>query len=134
MFDSKTKELVTTNRFYATDIGIGNFAAGPRLDKGLDGILENVIYNELNFRYMDVAIASVDGSATVFVSDPLDSPRYWLVSANIGDSQTRENVLEQPMAVRDFRPNTAITLDGFPLEDIDGIRIIMLRDWLREEW
>ena len=49
--DSSTRGyLRTSDKFYASDIGIRNFIAGARRDD-IEGILENVVYNELVYRY-----------------------------------------------------------------------------------
>lgn len=132
-YDSKTKEyLVTADKFYATDLGVRNSVAGFRQDDDLDGILENMVYMELCYRYGNVAVLSVDGLEVDFVSDPIRSPMYWQVSINIGDLETRERELRSLRAIQDNYPRTVITFDRFPMDDIDGIRIVQLKDWLLE--
>ena len=130
-YDSKTKDyLMTSDKFYATDLGIRNHLAGLRQTEDLDGIMENVVYQELRYRYGDVAVMSVDNLEVDFVSDPIHSPMYWQVCLNIGDAHTRERELRSLRAIPDNYPKTVITYDRFPMDDIEGIRIVQLKDWL----
>lgn len=132
-YDSKTKEyLVTSDKFYSTDLGVRNNVAGLRYYEDLDGIVENIVYQELRYRYGHVAVLSVDNLEVDFVSDPIHSPMYWQVSLNIGDANTRERELRSLEAIPDNYPKTIITYDRFPMDDIDGIRVVQLRDWLME--
>lgn len=130
-YDTKTKGyLVTSDKFYATDLGVRNSVAGLRQIDDLDGIMENIVYQELRYRYGDVAVLSVDNLEVDFVSDPVRSPMYWQVCLNIGDAGTRERELRPLRAIQDNYPKTIITYDRFPMDDIDGIKVVQLRDWL----
>ena len=130
--DSKTKEyLLTTDKFYATDLGIRNRVAGFRVDD-IDGILENVVHNELLYRYGNAAVCAVGRYEVDFVSETADGPAYFQVSMNIGDADTRERELRPLMALDDNYPKTIIVYDRFPLRDIDGVRVVGIVDWLTE--
>ena len=52
---------------------------------------------------------------------------------NIGDKSTRDRELRPLRSVNDNYPKTIVTYDRFPMDDIDGIRIVSLKDWLMEE-
>lgn len=131
--DLKTKEyLRTSEKFYAADTGIRN-AVVPYRESDLDGMIENVVFNELTFRFGRASVCSVGGLEVDFVADSEGSPSYYQVCMSISDESTRERELRPLRSVSDNYPKTVITYDRFPLKDIDGIRIVCLKDWLVEE-
>lgn len=128
--DSKAKEyLRTADKFYAADLGIRHCRV-PYSLSDLDGIMENVVYNELAYRYGEVAVCSVGQYEVDFIADPVGSPSYYQVSVSITDPATRERELRPLRAIGDNYPKTVITYDRLPMDDIDGIRIVSLLDWL----
>lgn len=130
--DSKAKEyLRTADKFYATDLGIRHCRVPYSLND-LDGIMENVVYNELAYRYGEVAVCSVGQYEVDFIADPMGSPSYYQVSVSITDPATRERELRPLRAIGDNYPKTVITYDRLPVNDIDGIRVVSLLDWLLE--
>ncbi len=130
--DLKTKEyLRTTDKFFITDLGIRNSQIPFHIDD-MDGILENIVYNELRYRFRDVAVCDQGRYKVDFVADPVGSPSYYQASMSILDPDTREREIRPLRMIDDNHPKTVITLDGSPVDDIDGIRIVRLRDWLLE--
>lgn len=128
----KTQEYLTTqDKFYAQDLGIRNHLNALREDD-IDGILENVVYNELMYRYGDVCICSVGRYEVDFVTDPMGRPSYYQVCTSINDESTRNRELRPLRMIEDNYPKTIITYDRFILGDIDGIKVINLMDWLKE--
>ncbi len=131
--DSKTKEyLRTADKFYAADLGIRHSQL-PFHVNDLDGILENVVYNELVYRYGDVAIYNVDSYEIDFIVDPMGTPSYYQVSLSVADSTTLEREMRPLKLIQDNYPKTIITYDRFLMKDVDGIRVVSLLDWLMEE-
>ncbi len=130
--DIKTLEYLTTqDKFYAQDLGVRNHLSTFREDD-MNGILENIVYNELIFRYGNACVCAVGRYEVDFMVDPLDKPSYFQVCMNIGDESTRERELRPLRSISDNYSKTIITYDRFMLDDIDGIRIVPLIDWLRE--
>lgn len=130
--DIKTLEyLKTQDKFYAQDLGVRNYLSTFREDD-MDGILENVVYNELIYRYGDVCVCSVGRYEVDFMVDPLHRPSYFQVCMDIKDESTRERELRPLRAISDNYPKTVITYDRFMLDDVDGIRIVNIIDWLKE--
>lgn len=128
--DSSTRGyLRTSDKFYASDIGIRNFIAGARRDD-IEGILENVVYNELVYRYGNASVCDVNGLEMDFISEADGRLMYFQVSVSIGDAGTREMELRPLRALRDGYPKTVIIYEGFPQKDIDGIRIVGILEWL----
>ncbi len=130
--DIKTKEcLRTSDKFYAADLGVRNRMASFRLDD-LDGILENVVYNELVYRYGKAAVCDVGGKEIDFIAGAGGSTMYFQVSLSILDKGTREREMAPLRAVQDNYPKTIIVYDRIPTIDADGIRIVNVVDWLLE--
>ena len=51
---------------------------------------------------------------------------------SINDETTMERELRPLRAIPDNYPKTVITYDRFLLDDVDGIRIVNVLDWLKE--
>ena len=131
--DLKTKEyLRTSEKFYAADLGLRNIIV-PYSETDLDGMLENIVFNELIFRYGRASVCSVGDLEIDFVANSEGTPSYYQVCMNIGDKSTRDRELRPLRSVNDNYPKTIVTYDRFPMDDIDGIRIVSLKDWLMEE-
>ena len=130
--DSKTKEyLRTTDKFYISDMGIRHSQI-PFHPGDLDGIVENIVYNELLYRFGDVSVCDVNPYEVDFVADPMGTPSYYQVSLNVTDPITLERELRPLRRIADNYPKTLITYDRFPMDDVDGMRIVNLKDWLME--
>ena len=130
--DHKTQEyLMTSDKFYAQDLGIRNHIAPYRQDN-IDGLLENVVYNELVYRYGEVCTCSVGDMEVDFIVDPLGDPEYFQVTMNLSDPKTLEREIRPLRELDNNYPKTIIVYDRYPLDDIDGVRIVNLMDWLLE--
>lgn len=130
--DSSTMDyLETSDKFYATDLGVRNIVS-PMRDGDVSAMIENIVFNELRYRYKSVVTFDVEGKEIDFVADPMGSRRYYQVCMSIADDNTRERELRPLREVGDNYPKTVITLDRYPVDDIEGIRIVRLIDWLQE--
>lgn len=131
----KGKELLNPKRkFYPTDLGLRNLAAGfPTGDIGFQ--LENVVCNELVKRQFDVSVGSLpDGSEIDFVARrSTGEQHYYQVTQSLLDEGVYERELAPLRKIGDSFPKTVLTLDGFRTGFTeDGIRIVGLIDWLLE--
>lgn len=127
---SKTKEyLRTSDKFYASDLGIRH-AIVPFKENDYDGILENIVFNELLYRYKEVATYDVDGMEVDFVTEPNGSPSYYQVCMSIANKETRERELAPLRTLKDNFPKYVITFERFITDEIDGIKIVQIVDWL----
>lgn len=88
-------------------------------------MLENLVFMELMYRYGNVSTVDVDGKEIDFMSyDQRGDPIYFQVSVSIADRGTREREQEPIRKVRDNYPKTIVTLERYPYDNIDGIRIV----------
>ena len=128
--DSSTMEyLSTSDKFYASDLGIRNAVVKEQPgDRAM--MIENVVYNELLFRYGSVATADVNGNEVDFVAGKSDAKEYFQVCVSLADGETMERELRPLRAIKDCYPKTVITYERHPAADINGIRVVRLADWL----
>ena len=130
--DLKTLEYLTTqDKFYAQDLGVRNHLCAFR-EEDMDGVMENVVYNELMYRFGNACVCAVGRHEVDFMVDPLGKPSYYQVCMSLNDESTRERELRPLKAIPDNYPKTVITYDRFMLDDIDGIRVVSILDWLKE--
>jgi len=130
--DSKTSEyMVTSDKFYAQDLGIRNHVA-PFRPEDIDGLIENVVFNELVFRYGEVCVCNVGDLEVDFLADPKGKPQYFQVCTNISDPDTLERELRPFRVLEDSYPRTIIVYDRYPMDSVEGVRIVSLLDWLLE--
>lgn len=128
--DSKTKQyLITSDKLYATDVGMRN-ALVPFSATAVAGLLENVVYNELTYRFSEVAVCDVGGMEVDFVADPLGTPSYYQVCLSLMDPNVMEREVKSLKAIGDNYPKTILTYDRFVTDDIDGIWVVNIVDWL----
>ena len=128
--DSKTKDyLVTSEKFYSTDLGIRNAVVGAR-PGDIDGLLENAVFMELKKRYGDVSTYDMDGQEIDFVVWTPSYKAYYQVSTDISDAKTLKRELGPLKAVDDNYPKYLITMSNHFLKDADGINIVRFRDWI----
>jgi len=66
-------------------------------------------------------------------NDPNENPIYFQVSMNITDRTTLKREMAPLIALKDNYPKYIITLDRYPSDDIDGIRIVNIVDFLSHE-
>jgi predicted AAA+ superfamily ATPase len=130
--DSKTSEyLSTSDKFYAQDLGIRNHVT-PYRPEDIDGLLENVVYNELVYRFGEVCTYSVNDLEVDFIADPKNRPKYFQVCTSIADPNTLEREIRPFRELKDNYPKTLIIYERYPLDEIEGARVVNLFDWLLE--
>lgn len=132
--DSKTKEyLQTSDKFYANDLGMRDVAIGYD-DRDFDGVLENVVFMELMYRYGNACVMNVDGKEIDFVSYDEDwNPMYFQVSVSVADPETMKRELAPLKALDDNYPKYVVISDRYPYDNVDGIRIVNVVDFLVSE-
>lgn len=128
--DPSTMEcLSTTDKFYASDLGMRNAVIREQPgDRAM--MIENIVFNELLFRYGSAATADVNGNEVDFVAGKGDAREYFQVCVSLADGETLERELRSLRAIKDSYPKTVITYERHPATDIDGIRVVRLADWL----
>ena len=113
-------------------MGIRNVIVGYD-DRDLDGILENVVFLELMYRYGNACVMNVDGKEVDFMSYDTDwNPVYFQVSVSVTDPETMKRELAPLKALGDNYPKYVITFERYLNSDVDGIKIVNVIDFLTE--
>jgi len=133
-YDVKRKEFLrTSNKFYVSDIGVGNNIAGYG-DDDISGILENIVFMELLFRGKKAAMGSINGNEIDFIVTNKDKKEYYQVTTEMLTPEVKERETRSLKIIEDNYPKTIITLQRYPFKNIDGIRVVALTDFLLEEF
>ena len=133
-YDVKRKEFLrTSNKFYVSDLGVGNNIAGYRNDD-ISGILENAVFMELLFRGKKVAMGSIKGNEIDFIVTNKDKKEYYQVTTEMITLGVKERGTRSLKMIEDNYPKMIITLQRYPFKNIDGIKVIALTDFILEEF
>ncbi len=130
--DAETRSyLMTSDKFYCNDLGIRNHIVGLR-EQDMPGILENIVFMELKYRYGSVTVLSIGGLEVDFMAETEKGPEYFQVCYDMSSPDTLEREARSLKSLNDNYPKTIVTWFRYPVDDIDGIRVVPVLDWLRE--
>ena len=129
-YDLRGKRMLRSpNKYYLADTGLRRLffnAAGE--DTGR--MLENVVFLELKRRGYDV-MTGVDHPGEIdFVAVRGQERHYFQVSLSITDENVRARELGVLQRLSDSYPKTLLTMDYRPEENVEGIRIQRITDFL----
>lgn len=131
-YDLKGKMfLKTLEKYYIVDIGIRNRLIGQR-NRDYGHVLENVVFLELLRRGYEVTIGKLGELEVDFVAFKPNETIYFQVSASILDEKTREREIRPLEAISDNYPKYILTMDQTVFNDIEGIRVKNILDYLLE--
>ena len=129
-FDIKGKEyLRTLGKYYISDIGLRNYLLGFR-DRDSGHALENIVYFELLRRGYDVAIGKIDNLEVDFIAIKADEKMYIQVTESVLVEAVRERELKPLQKIKNNYKKMIITLDKALDDEIDGILIVEIIEWL----
>jgi len=131
-YDLKGKlYLKTLEKYYLVDSGLRYHLAGARnIDEG--HVLENVVYLELIRRGYQVAIGKIGDLEVDFIATKNTEVLYVQVSLSIVDEKTRARELKPFKLIKDNYSKILITKDDVFFDDIDGIKVANVIDFLLE--
>lgn len=129
-YDIKGKEHLKTNgKYYVVDMGIRNALLGYK-DFNIGKVLENIVFQELIGRNLDVTVGKIDQKEIDFVTSSFDAFAYFQV-ADIFSESKRE--LENFALIPDNYPKILVTNESKHIrKNIDGIGIVYITDFLLE--
>jgi len=128
--DAETRTfLVTTEKFYCNDLGIRNSIVGLRAED-LNGILENLVFLELKYRFGSVFTLGVGRHEVDFIVKGDKGPEYYQVCYDLNKEETFNREVTPLRSMDDNYPKTIVVWNDYPLKDIDGIRVVRIMDWL----
>lgn len=129
-YDLKGKQILKSlGKYYIVDTGIRNQLTGLR-NTDYGHILENVVFFELLRRGYDVTIGKSDKLEIDFIATKSDEKMYIQVSASIMDENVQTRELRPLLATQDAYPKIVLTMDRLLYNDIEGVKIINIIDFL----
>ena len=129
-YDLKGKQILKSlGKYYIVDTGIRNQLTGLR-NTDYGHILENVVFFELLHRGYDVTIGKTDKLEIDFIATKPEEKIYIQVSATIMDENVKNRELRPLKAINDSYPKIILTMDRLLYNDIEGIKVINIIDYL----
>lgn len=129
-YDIRGREYLRTNgKYFIVDTGLRRNAVG-RKDGNYSNRLENIVYVELLRRGYHVDIGKIEQKEIDFVARKLDETLYVQVAYQLPHN-TRET--DNLLNIKDNYKKIVLTGRYYEVEQIDGIPIIYIADWLLGE-
>lgn len=121
--------LRTSGKYFVVDPGLRRSAV-ERRDGNYSNQLENIVYVELLRRGYRVSVGKLDTKEIDFIARKTDETIYIQVTYELPkNSHETDNLLQIP----DNYKKIVITQQHYEFENIDGIPIINIVDWLLDE-
>lgn len=129
-YDIRGREYLRTNgKYFIVDTGLRRNAVG-RKDGNYSNRLENIVYLELLRRGYTVDVGKLDTKEIDFVARRLDETLYVQVTYELpNNSHETDNLLH----IKDNYKKIVVTGKYHDIEQIDGIPIVYIADWLLEK-
>jgi uncharacterized protein len=129
-YDIRGREYLRTNgKYFIVDTGLRRNAVG-RKDGNYSNRLENIVYVELLRRGYHVDIGKIEQKEIDFIARKLDETLYVQVAYQL-PHHTRET--DNLLNIKDNYKKIVLTGRYYEVEQIDGIPIIYIADWLLDE-
>jgi uncharacterized protein len=128
-YDLRGKRLLErTEKYFAGDLGLRTARRGFHAD-AIPGILENVVYLELQRRGYQVTVGKWGDREVDFVAEKGGDREYFQVAYRLADAKTIEREFGVLESIDDNYPKTVLSLDRVPMHR-EGIRHGYLPEWL----
>ncbi|MCF1628094.1 ATP-binding protein [Tetragenococcus koreensis] len=129
-YDIRGREYLKTNgKYFIVDSGLRRNAVG-RKDGNYSNRLENIVYIELLRRGYTVDVGRLDSKEIDFIARKLDETLYVQVAYELpNNTHETDNLLK----IKDNYKKIIITGRYYEVEQVEGIPIIYIVDWLLEE-
>lgn len=131
--DIKSKALLKTlGKYYISDTGIRNIILGFRnINEG--HLLENVVYLELLRRGYRVNIGKTGEYEVDFMAEKPNEIKYYQVTQSLYNDEVKNRELRSLENISDNYEKIILTMDKTINNDINGIKIINIANWLLED-
>lgn len=131
--DIKSKALLKTlGKYYISDTGIRNIILGFRnINEG--HLLENVVYLELLRRGYRVNIGKTGEYEVDFIAEKPNEIKYYQVTQSLYNEDVKNRELRSLENIQDNYEKIILTMDKTINNDINGIKIINIVNWLLED-
>jgi predicted AAA+ superfamily ATPase len=128
-WDIKGKRILETQeKYYFEDFGLKNAVMGYS-ENSVSGLLENVVFLELQRRGYEVFIGQGTNCEIDFIARRRDETSYFQVAYLLPSNETIEREFAPLMNIRDNFPKYVLSMDEFNFSR-QGILHRNIRDWL----
>jgi len=129
-YDLKGKEILKTHeKYYIADHSLKYSLMGVK-DRDISGIMENIVFHELERRGYRVFVGKLDDREIDFVAERKNEKMYVQVAYKLPSESTIEREFSPLLAVKDHYPKYVVTLEDFWRDNIEGVMHKNLADFL----
>lgn len=129
-YDIKGKKLIEFfDKVFLNDIGLRNGFIGYR-ERDITGIIENIVYKELQARGYKVSIGTIGQIEIDFIAEKQNNKKYIQVCYTLGSEAAIEREFGNLKKIRDNYEKIVISMDRFFPSERDGIAHQYLIDFL----
>ena len=131
--DVRSKALLKTlGKYYFSDLGIRNVVIGFRNTDDVC-LIKNVVYLELLRRGYRVNIGKSNDYEVDFVAENPNEIKYYQVTQTLALESGKERERRSLESINDNYEKVILTMDRPINNDINGIKIVYIIDWLLSE-
>lgn len=131
-YDIKGKRLLEIHeKYFVGDVGFRHAVLGYR-EKGISGILENIVFLELKRRAYNVYVGKLQDNEIDFVAERADGKIYVQVAYLLASDETVEREFHPLTQIKDNYPKYVISMDTAFGKDHEGIKRLNIIDFLME--
>jgi predicted AAA+ superfamily ATPase len=132
-YDIKGKKMLEFNdKIFLNDIGLRNGMIGYR-ENDINGLLENVVYKELQIKGYEVFIGNIGRLEIDFVAKKQNDTKYIQVCYLLSNNETINREFTGLEEIKDNYEKIVISMDKFFPKDRNGIKHQYLIDFLLEK-
>lgn len=129
-YDLKGKEILKTNeKYYIADQSL-KYALSGYKDRDISGVMENIVFHELERRGYRVFIGKFDDKEIDFVAEQKGERIYVQVAYKLSADSTVSREFAPLLAIKDHFPKYVVTLEEFWQDNIEGVMHKHLSDFL----
>jgi uncharacterized protein len=132
-YNIRGKRLLSSPyKYYLVDTGFRNIVLGRR-EMDIGRVLENIVYLELKRRGYDLNIGIESNFEVDFVASRGTEKSYYQVCLSLADDDVRKRELRSLQMIKDNYPKFLLTMDFHVKEEISGIKLLNIKDFLLED-
>ncbi|MCL2627947.1 MAG: ATP-binding protein [Oscillospiraceae bacterium] len=129
-YDVKGKKLLETNeKYFLADHSQQYVVRDFRIDN-IDGILENIVYNELVRRGYNVYVGKLDTREIDFVAEKPNGEKMYVQVTYEFTKGVYEREFNPLKTIKDNHPKFVVSPDNFVVRNDEGVIGILLKDFL----
>jgi len=128
-YDIRGKRILNGKyKYYLTDLGLGQILNTSKKEQ-MGAYLENIVYNELNYRGYDVTVGNLDHREVDFIAIKDGQKEYYQVCYYLADDNIINREFNVYNNIKDNYPKYVISMDKFDMSQ-NGIIHKNIIDWL----